>query len=404
MLVVALGACGGPPHATVPPARRAAETVQEGAATLPVDPAATAPVPAAEPPIIWVTLGGVSRAAQTRVRANGGWTLTRLDGAAISTGRALDGDLLLAAAGARLAGQPLSPEGAVLRPDAGSTLQLGDVSYPGSLRVARVVGGGWRVSIVTDLETYVALVVNSEIPAAFPREAQRTQAILARTYALTSSQRASPTDPLVLTDTGLTDQEFNGIAPVAAHREVASDAVASTRGMVLMEGAAPLRAWYHSTCGGSTCPAGPVFKVPTTPALSGVPCTWCADSKYAQWDAQIPGADVAKAAGLQGALERFTITATTLGGRASEVEVRAGGATRRGAAAAFRLRVGPSQLRSMLLGSATVEGGDLVVHGRGWGHGVGLCQMGAKTLASRGVPAEEIVHIYYPGAQLLRLW
>ncbi len=42
--------------------------------------------------------------------------------------------------------------------------------------------------------------------------------------------------------------------------------------------------------------------------------------------------------------------------------------------------------------------------GGGWGHGVGLCQIGAAVMASRGKPAEEIVRHYFPGAELSRLY
>ena len=61
-------------------------------------------------------------------------------------------------------------------------------------------------------------------------------------------------------------------------------------------------------------------------------------------------------------------------------------------------------MRSTLLDDATVLGGDLVLSGRGWGHGVGLCQMGAKTLAESGKSAEEILAVYYPGVTLERRW
>lgn len=48
------------------------------------------------------------------------------------------------------------------------------------------------------------------------------------------------------------------------------------------------------------------------------------------------------------------------------------------------------------------EGDRLVLDGKGWGHGVGLCQIGAAVMASRGYSFKEILRHYYPGAELTR--
>jgi SpoIID/LytB domain protein len=43
-------------------------------------------------------------------------------------------------------------------------------------------------------------------------------------------------------------------------------------------------------------------------------------------------------------------------------------------------------------------------HGAGWGHGVGLCQIGAAVMASKGFSAEEILRHYFPGTELLKIY
>jgi len=45
-----------------------------------------------------------------------------------------------------------------------------------------------------------------------------------------------------------------------------------------------------------------------------------------------------------------------------------------------------------------------ILNGAGWGHGVGLCQIGAAVMAVKGFPAEQIVQHYFPGASLTRLY
>jgi len=319
-------------------------------------------------------------------------------------GRALDTDLSITGAAPRLGSTPLPREGAVLVPDVEGDIRVGERRYPGRLRISRSMDGRFRMFVETDVESYLVGVVPGEIPASFPREAQRVQAIIARTYALSRGPAALQGDPLRVSDSGREDQEYVGLPGKAEHLRIARDAVQSTKGMVALDGASPLRAWYHSTCGGHTCPAGPVFHVETTPALSGVPCGHCTASKYYSWTASLPAADVVAAAGLTGKLEEFRAARTTAGKRVVEFHIRAGGRTARVDAAALRLKLGPSKLRSVLLTGARIENGVVNVAGNGWGHGVGLCQMGAKELAERGSKAEGIVRVYYPGVSVRQLW
>jgi stage II sporulation protein D len=416
LALLLVAACGS--RNVAPPPERVSTTPPPTTTTDPPPEAPLDPTPATidapakssspqlgRPPRVQVTLSRSAVAGRAKVLVKGAWTLVGVDGATIRSGASLDGELVLAATGATLVGAAF-PDDSELRCAAEGDLRVDGRAYAGALRVERGADGKRRPLIVTDVETYVAQVVNSEIPAAFPREAQLTQAVLARTYVLSSTVRTSPDAPLLVVDVGGVDQEFAGLAPVAEHRRIALDAATSTRGMVLVTDGAPFVAYYHSTCGGTTCPGTAVFgKTASAPPLAGgVACPWCAGSKYAKWETKIPAGNVVKAAGMAGVLESFVCAETTAGGRATSFEVKAGGKTKRVPAAEFRLRVGASTLRSVLLDLAIVDGGDLVVKGRGWGHGVGLCQMGAKTLAEQGKTAEQILAVYYPGSTLERRW
>jgi len=113
---------------------------------------------------------------------------------------------------------------------------------------------------------------------------------------------------------------------------------------------------------------------------------------------------VVRAAGMTGVLEDFEVTGRDAGGRATRFRIRAGGKSKDVGAPTFRLRIGASKMRSCLLDEASPAGTTLMLSGRGWGHGVGLCQIGANTLAGQSSPAEDIVRMYYPGAQVVKLW
>ncbi len=382
----------------------------------PYTPQETEPPPAATSgaPDVIVNLIAVSKDAATPVQVVGAWSLRTPAGAEIASGRNLSGDLVLVREEPRLGTYRLPGEGAVLVPETSGTLIVGKRRLPGTLRLTRAADGRWRAAIATDLETYLEGVLAGELPTSFPREAMRAQAIVARTYVL--SQAAQSSQPagtaLSVDDTGASDQEFGGISSDEKIRTKLRDAVTSTRGLVLVSGGMPLRAWYHSTCGGQTCPATVVFRVPPSIAvaarasgLGGAPCAFCTASPKYRWKDAVLGADaVVKAAGLKGALESFAVGETTLGGRAATFEIRAGGKTARVAAADFRIAVGARALPSTWVDSTAVRGKDLVLSGRGWGHGVGLCQFGAKGMADKSVAAEAIVEHYYSGAELKRLW
>ena len=365
------------------------------------------------PPVVRVLLTRTAAAQGARVRVKRAWTLVAENGATLRSGKSLDADLSLAGTDATLAGAWF-PADAELRPAVDGDLRIDTVTagrtesrvYPGALRIERGTGGRWLPKIATDVETYVAAVVNAEIPATFPRQAQRTQAIIARSYAFSSTHRTAPDAPLELADIGGIDQEFTGLANLPEHRRIGLDAAESTAGLVLTEEGAPFVTYYHSTCGGVTCPASVVFGTSENiRALGGgIVCPWCVTSKYYNWSAKLGGAEVVQAAGLAGTLESFSVAETTAGGRAMSFDVRAGGKSKHVRAAELRLRIGASALRSVLVDEATIADGELIVTGRGWGHGAGLCQMGAKTLAEKGLTAEAILAMYYPGASLEPRW
>jgi stage II sporulation protein D len=88
----------------------------------------------------------------------------------------------------------------------------------------------------------------------------------------------------------------------------------------------------------------------------------------------------------------------------AEVEVAHAGGRAKVSGSAFRLAVGPSLVRATRFRIEDLDGGGLRIRGRGWGHAVGLCQIGARGMARAGHDAEGILRHYYPGADLVRLY
>jgi stage II sporulation protein D len=261
----------------------------------------------------------------------------------------------------------------------------GDLAWDGARLVNRV-----------PLENYTLGVLRGELPLKrIPAAAAGAQAIAVRSYTLSYVAAGQELDDTT------NYQCYAGMryAPDDAHLR---EGVRATRGMYLALDRKPLRAYYHSTCGGHTTDVPTGLDREPSPAMKGVPCNFCEGARYWRWKSTLDAAPVLKAAALDGRLERVEVVETDPGGRARFLRVTAGGRERVLRASAFRLAVGPSALRSTYLLAIASEGGVLKVEGGGWGHGVGLCQCGAIGLADRGKTAEEIVAHYYPGASLRR--
>ena len=71
---------------------------------------------------------------------------------------------------------------------------------------------------------------------------------------------------------------------------------------------------------------------------------------------------------------------------------------------AFRLAVGPKDLKSLLFGQVIDRGDALEIAGGGFGHGVGLCQYGMEGMAAAGQPYVNILGTYFPSAALTRIY
>jgi len=263
------------------------------------------------------------------------------------------------------------------------------------LIVVQVPGG--KEPIELRLEDYVAGVVGAEMPASFPPEALKAQAVAARSYALTrkiDAQAANRGHDIVA---GVLAQAFSRDPAPAARA-----AAAATVGEVLALGMEPVEAYFHAACGGRT-EGGLAALGRDLPYLVPVACGRCDRAPKVRWTLELSGKELARAAGLPGAASAARVASRTSTGRAEKVEVHAGGRATTLAASDLRQRLGFSRLPSLAF-ELRERGGAFVLEGRGQGHGAGLCQWGAAGLAREGKSYREILAHYYPGVEILRMY
>ncbi|MFG0320159.1 MAG: SpoIID/LytB domain-containing protein [Planctomycetota bacterium JB042] len=291
-----------------------------------------------------------------------------------------------------------------LVPERGATVEVGDRRYRGTLVLEAGDDGRVVASNRVDLEEYVAGVLFAEMPERFETAAHRAQTVSVRTYALART----------LSGKGLRDDQGSQVyAGVARETEEGRRIVRSTRGEVLTWEGRVFSAYFHSTCGGRTSSARDVFGPDAPPPISAsVECGGCDGTRWSRWRRVLRGEDLARLYhGSFGSTLTARVERTDASGRVLSLEVRdaAGEVIDRPVADRFRNDYNRGRPLDESLLSAWFRlrpGGDgaTLAEGRGFGHGVGLCQYGADGLAERGADHRRILATYYPGSRLERAY
>jgi stage II sporulation protein D len=266
-----------------------------------------------------------------------------------------------------------------------------------------------------ELEDYLKGVVGKEMNLNESREALKTQVIAARTYAV-HEQRLERLRRIKGERFDLYDDErsqvYGGMERETAQ---ASRLVDETRGMFLVYDGRLVRAFYSSCCGGATEPAWEVLTDETDrmPPLQGRACGYCERRPLYRWKEPVVVskreiAEKCLPRELQNAkVKSVAVTKTLPGGHAQEVSVMLEDSSRVVKLSAnneFRRVLSPSRFRSTLWDSVEDRGEAIAIMGRGYGHGAGLCQVGAYEMAKDGKSAAEILEYYFPGAHLQKLY
>ncbi len=236
-----------------------------------------------------------------------------------------------------------------------------------------------------DLEKYIAGVVESEAGSNAPPEFYKSQAILIRTYALKNMHRHSGSG-FSLCD-NIHCQSYKGKSKL---NNLITNAVEETRGMVLTDKQNNLITTpYHSNCGGLTSSTSDVWQKDLS-HLAVIKDPFCTHSKNASWIKKITIRD------WENYLRKYGVDITTCksddykfnqSGRKKFYHVK----NRKVLLTTIR---DDWDLKSTFF-SIRVDENNLIFNGRGFGHGVGLCQEGAIEMARVGYTYLDILYFYF---------
>jgi stage II sporulation protein D len=282
----------------------------------------------------------------------------------------------------------------IVRVTSADVVRVNGKSYRGLIELSNQNG---KLLVVNELplEQYLVGVITSEISSTWPMEAIKTQAVIARTYAV--AKRKERSKAFYHLESTVMDQAYDGSGQEDSR---ASRGVHETAGEVVTYNGSAIQAFYHANSGGRTEASQNVWSV-SLPYLQGVECQYGLTSTTSSWEQSL------SLSRIETALKIYGITDIKAGprnnrGRLKTVLL----VTERGnvtlPATKFRMAIGSTVIKSTGF-TVRVEGGAAFFNGSGYGHGVGLCQYGAKQRALDGFTYVEILSYYYPGTRLSKL-
>lgn len=275
-------------------------------------------------------------------------------------------------------------------------VQLNGNGYRGIFEMHNIMGKICVVNVLT-LEEYLYSVVPSEIPALWPKESLKAQAVAARTYTLHHLMTNGGKSIYDL-DATTNFQVYKGISVESPHTTRAVD---ETGGEFLESRHKPILAYFHSTCGGKTADDHYVWQGNDLPYLHEVRCPYCSGSPSYRWETQLSISMIKNTLKRKhkniGSIRNISFKKRS--GRVTDVIIRHRNGTIAMTGNEFRLLFPPKTLKSLYFKSSKKRYG-LHIRGKGWGHGVGMCQYGARGMAEKGLNYKRILKYYYRGVYL----
>ncbi len=259
------------------------------------------------------------------------------------------------------------------------------------------------------LEKYVLGVLSKEVPEDWPLEAIKAQAVASRTYAM--YRKAHPRDAKYDVSATTADQVFD-----KKHKYANSflQALQETKGEVLTYQGQPFEAFFHSACGGASEKASHVWPGTYPPSVESVhEDHFCIAAPHFNWTYTISEETLENILtdkgytlpkdwniGIDKRDEFGRVQTLTIESNAEKYRKKKSSQVLN--SNTLREMVGYAHIQSTFFDMSDDENG-IVFTGKGSGHGVGLCQWGAKGQAEEGKSYREILTFYYPESDLLPL-
>ena len=301
--------------------------------------------------------------------------------------------------GIRIGGQQYPVVRIRIIPQKDSSLSVNNRRYRGEIDILQDADKHLTVINTLDVEDYVRGILYHEISHRWPLEAIKAQAVAARTYALYRIKNNKKNLYDVTDD--IYSQVYGGSTSERYRTNLAID---RTKGLIMTYNNDVLPAYYHATCAGMTEDAAALWNT-NLPPLKGVACPFCVRSPHFRWKKNFRSKDIQDKLNANGyslgLIKEIVAEKRNKSNRIETLKI----IMRDGQAVAisgkdFRNIIGPNLVRSSNY-EVVMKGYYFDLIGKGWGHGAGLCQWGAKEMAHQRYLFEEILTFYYPGVKIV---
>lgn len=279
-------------------------------------------------------------------------------------------------------------------------IQSNQKKFRGTLIVR--VSGDKKVTIINELtvDDYLKGVLPREVVPTWPMESLKTQAVASRSYMLSHLGRHNKDGFDLCADVHC--QVYGG---VDREHPQTSRAVEATRGEILTYEGKPIGAFFHSNCGGQTEKILAVWGSPNRTYLPSRKCHYGKGDPRYIWYLEMSHADILrklkKGTSVRGSkLKSLRVKKKSISGRAETVTVQTDKGSYNLSGNTFRIALHPEKVRSTLWTRLARTDKGYRLEGRGWGHGVGMCQWGAKGQAEQRRTYQTILQFYYPNTTL----
>ncbi len=286
--------------------------------------------------------------------------------------------------------------------------------YRGNLEIRKIDGRIWVINII-DVEDYLKGVVPCEIGNTSRKtfEAAKAQAVAARTYAYAHLNQYSNLGFDLYAS--VQDQVYRGIG---CENELTNLAIEQTKRQILTYRNKPIEAKYHSTCGGRTADFNDAWSGNSPPYLRSVNCRYCKNSPYYKWQKVLSKSEffsnirarlkkIGKEIPRNELIKKLKLIKNKRSKRAVKLIIYTEKDEYVIPGYNIRTVLGDNNDPSGLLKSnfvhLKIKKNKIIIEGRGFGHGVGMCQFGAIEMAKQGKGYQKILKHYYRGARIKKI-
>ncbi|HWR09440.1 SpoIID/LytB domain-containing protein [Sporomusa sp.] len=256
------------------------------------------------------------------------------------------------------------------------------------------------------MEEYIAGVVAGEMKNDWPVQALAAQAIIARTFTVEAIETKGGV-PDRGTQASTDIKEFQAYSAKDVNDNV-KKAVQMTRGMVITYQGKPIKGWFHASAGGITATAkeGLNYRDAEPPYIQSVQSPDdLAPEDVKKWTIVFPKENVIAAMNKVGKkvsdISSIEIGQKGPSGRATMLKINKNVEV---SGPELRVALDSTKLKSMLLDKIEVSEDSVTFAGKGYGHGVGMSQWGANSMAKDGKQPEEIVTHYFKDVKVEKRW